>query len=79
MNIIDFAYEVLEMQERIVFLERELDHYKKMHKMNQESLARIDLNSRQSFAKTLDVLLDKNGFLSKGYAAIEAEKIGMTE
>jgi len=74
MSVIDFAYEVLEMQQRIDFLERELYHYKELHRMNCESLDRSDKHTKEMIGLTFKAILDPNSVVNKGYAAIAAEK-----
>lgn len=75
MNAVDFAYEVLEMQQRIEFLERELAHYKELHRINCESINRSEAHTKEMFSITLKSLLDPNSVVNKGYAAITAEKV----
>lgn len=74
MSVVDFAYEVLEMQQRIDFLERELERYKELHRMNCESLDRSDAHTKEMIGMTFKAVLDPNSVVSKGYAAIAAEK-----
>lgn len=74
MRVVDFAYEVIEMQERIDFLERELKHYKELHRMSCESLDRSDAHTKEMIGMTFKALLDPNSVVSKGYAAVAAEK-----
>ena len=74
MNIVDFAYEVLEMQQRIEFLERDLAHYKELYRMSCESLDRSDAHTKEMIGMTFKALLDPNSAVNKGYAAIAAEK-----
>lgn len=74
MSVVDFAYEVLEMQQRIDFLERELEHYKELHRMNCESLDHSDAHTKEMIGMTFMALLDPDSVLNKGYAAIAAEK-----
>ena len=74
MSVVDFAYEVLEMQQRIDFLERELEHYKELHRMNCESLDRSDAHTKEMIGMTFKALLDPNSVVNKGYSSIAAEK-----
>ena len=74
MKIIDFAYEVLAMQDRIDFLERELDHYKELHRINCESLDSSDKHTKEMIGLTFKAMLDPNSVVNKGYAAIAAER-----
>ncbi len=66
MSVVDFAYEVLEMQQRIDFLERELEHYKELHRMNCESLDRSDAHTKEMIGMTFMALLDPDSVLNKG-------------
>lgn len=74
MRVVDFACEVIEMQERIDFLERELKHYKELHRMNCESLNRSDAHAKEMIGMTFKALLDPDSVVNKGYAVIAAEK-----
>ena len=74
MSVVDFAYEVVGMQQRIDFLERELEHYKELHRMNCESLDRSDAHTKEMIGLTFKALIDKDSVVNKGYAAIAAEK-----
>lgn len=69
MRVVDFAYEVLEMQRRIEFLERELAHYKELHRINCESLDRSDAHTKEMICMTFHALLDPDSIVNKGYAA----------
>ena len=66
MSVVDFAYAVLEMQQRIDFLDRELERYKELHRMNCESLDRSDAHTKEMIGMTFMALLDPDSVLNKG-------------
>lgn len=70
MNVVDFAYEVIEMQQRIEMLERQLAHYKDMYEMQCDSLARSDTHTRKMTAMILEAALDPDSAISKGNAVV---------
>ncbi len=74
-SIVDFAYDIIHMQEEIEQLRHERDHYKKLHEMNCDALNRSDKHTREMTGLMLKAVLDPDSVINKGHAAILREEM----
>lgn len=59
-TIVDMAYEVIDMQQRILELEREVAHYKDLHEMNCKRNEVLDDGHRKMMSTIFNAVLDPN-------------------
>ena len=63
-TIVDMAYEVIDMQQRILELEREVAHYKGLHEMNCKHHEVLDDGHRKMMDTIFNAVLDPNSVLN---------------
>ena len=75
-DVLDFAYQVIAMDEEISHLRRELEHYKKMHEMHCKSMNNSLESSKKFVGIILSAALDPESAINKGHDAIIKEQTG---
>ena len=73
-SVVDMAYQIIDMHDRIQTLEREVAYYKPYQKMYTDSLNESIAASGAMIGTMLSAAMDPNSVINKGFAAIEAEK-----
>jgi len=74
LSIVDMAHEVIEMHKENIFLRQELEHYKKMHKLNCKSINNSFDHTNEITGIILNAALDPESIINKGHAAILREQ-----
>lgn len=74
MDIVDLAYQIIYLHEENLRLERELDHYKELHRINCNSTKDSIEHNEKLIGSMLSAALDPDSVINKGYAAILREQ-----
>jgi hypothetical protein len=69
-DVVDFARQIIKMDRYISELERENEHYKKLHKDNCEALNRSSNHTKEMIAMCLSATLDPDSSINRGDRAI---------
>lgn len=69
MDVVDFAYQIIAMQNKIERLEGEVAHYKHLHEMEREALDSSFQNTRNMIGTVLEAVIDPDSGLNKGLRA----------
>jgi len=74
-DIVDFAHQILTLHRENELLRSELDHYKKMHEMNCESLRESDKHSKEFVGTMFSALLDPDSVINKGHECLVRQEL----
>jgi len=74
-DVVDFAYQIIEMHEKILSLQSELNHYKKLHQQSRDFIRQSGENTKEMTGIILEAVLDPNSIINKGNEAIIKEKM----
>lgn len=66
LDIVDLAYQILEMHEENKHLRRERDHYKSMHESEMKSLDRSLKSTKETIGMMLKAVIDPDSLINKG-------------
>ena len=69
-SILDFAYEVIDMNRKIIILKRDLAHANEMIEIYQEGAKRSEQHGANMFGIMLNGILDSESSINKGGRAI---------
>jgi len=70
LDIVDFAYQIIAIHKENEQLRNELNHYKKMHESNCESMNRSYEHTKEMTAIILSATLDPDSIINRGQRAI---------
>jgi hypothetical protein len=70
-SVVDFAYEVISMHNKIIDLEYELAHKEELLKIQNESLNRSAEHSKNMLCTMIGGILDPESSINKGDRAIQ--------
>lgn len=74
-SVLDFAHDIIAMNDEIVMLKRELEHYKELDKINSKSIDDSRNNTNESIGFILSAVLDPESAINKGNEAIIREQL----
>ena len=74
-DIVELAYQIIDMHKEILFLRQEVDHYKKLHEINCESLDRSHKHTMEMTGIILNAVIDPESVINKGIEAKIREQI----
>lgn len=74
-TIVDFAYEIIAMNEENISLRRGLEHYKLMHEDNMKSMKQSQDATMKNIGTIIGAVLDPDSAINKGSAALMREQI----
>jgi len=57
-DVINFAYQIIELHEQNIDLKREVKHYKEMHKLNSQTINRSIESSYETIGMCISACLD---------------------
>jgi hypothetical protein len=77
-DVVDFAYQVIEMHKEIMFLRGEVEHLKGIEKIHRDSLANSDKHHKEFLGIILGAALDPDSSINKGHAAMIKEELSET-
>ena len=69
-NIVDFAHEVIAMEEEIIFLRQKLADYKSLNDLNIKDLKRQEIHTSEITSIIINAVIDPESVINKGNAAI---------
>lgn len=64
-SVLDFAYEIIAIHEKNEVLKMELEHYKKMYEIVEDSCKSMHQNNVDTISMTLTALVDPESSLNK--------------
>lgn len=73
-DIVDIAYQIIDMHKENQRLKEDLKHYKKMHEMNCNATTESIESNKKFLGIMLDAALDPDSVINKGHEAILKEK-----
>jgi len=74
-TVLDFAYDIIAMQNEIKYLRGKLDHYKKLYDTHCERLNSSERYTKEITGLILNAIIDPESSINKGNAAIIREQL----